>query len=82
MIQVFLPNSELVEPEQPKAVSPQGDRRIGGTESGVSGDVAGSRAAQARRMYGFEFLGLTDAQREKIKAKCKVLPPFRSLIDI
>jgi hypothetical protein len=127
MIQVFLPSSELVEPEQGKTVLPQGAERRRHTrhrfsqnleiirgddeyeamtfeisEGGLSAATANIlkigelvelnlvlgerlRAIVRRKhgaMYGFEFLGLTEEQREKIKAKCKVLPPFRSLIDI
>jgi hypothetical protein len=33
-------------------------------------------------MYGFEFLELTNEQRETIKTKCKSLPPFQTLLDI
>jgi hypothetical protein len=33
-------------------------------------------------MYGFEFLGLTEEQRERIRTKCESLPLFQSLIDV
>jgi hypothetical protein len=33
-------------------------------------------------MYGFEFVGLTKEQKEKIRALCEKLPPFRSMTDI
>jgi PilZ domain len=33
-------------------------------------------------MYGFEFVGLTEEQREKIRNKCKALPLFVGLIDV
>jgi hypothetical protein len=32
-------------------------------------------------MYGFEFVGLSDQQRETIRAKCQSLPLFVSLND-
>jgi hypothetical protein len=33
-------------------------------------------------MYGFEFVGLTKEQKEKIRTLCEKLPPFRSMTDI
>jgi c-di-GMP-binding flagellar brake protein YcgR len=33
-------------------------------------------------MYGFEFVGLTKEQKEKIRALCEKLPPFQSMADI
>jgi hypothetical protein len=33
-------------------------------------------------IYGFEFVGLSEEQRNAIRTKCQDLPPFVSLIDI
>jgi hypothetical protein len=33
-------------------------------------------------MYGFEFMGLTEEQRAKIRAKCESLPLFSSMLDV
>lgn len=33
-------------------------------------------------MYGFEFVGLTDDQRGKIRKECERLPLFSSMIDV
>ena len=33
-------------------------------------------------MYGFEFEGLTDQQREHIRKQCESLPLFSSMLDV
>jgi hypothetical protein len=33
-------------------------------------------------MYGFEFVGLSDAQRDKIRKDCERLPPFSSMLNV
>lgn len=33
-------------------------------------------------MYGFEFIELTDEQRETIREKCEELPVFTSMLDV
>jgi hypothetical protein len=33
-------------------------------------------------MYGFEFVGLTEEQSAKIRAKCESLPLFTSMLDV
>ena len=33
-------------------------------------------------MYGFEFVGLTEEQSAKIRAKCESLPLFMSMLDV
>ena len=33
-------------------------------------------------MYGFEFVGLTPEQKEKIRGKCESLPLFTSMLDV
>lgn len=99
MIQIFLPKSELIGPEQ-TPTRPQGaeNRRharhrfsqnleiVRGDDEHEAMTFEISEGGLVRRkhgaMYGFEFLGLTEEQREKIRAKCKSLPPFQSLIDV
>ena len=126
MIQVFLSNSEFVEPDQKQPALPDGQEKRRHTrhrfsqsleivrgddefeamtfeisEGGLSAATAnvlrigehvelhpvlGYRLAAIIRnktgaMYGFEFAGLTDEQRETIRAKCRSLPVFVSLND-
>lgn len=33
-------------------------------------------------MYGFEFLGLTEMQKQTIQRKCETLPIFSSMLDV
>jgi c-di-GMP-binding flagellar brake protein YcgR len=51
------------------------------------GPVIGERVkAIVRRkqgaMYGFEFIGLSDGQREEIRKTCEKLPLFQSLLNV
>jgi hypothetical protein len=33
-------------------------------------------------MYGFEFVGISEGTREKIREICRELPPFMSMLDL
>jgi c-di-GMP-binding flagellar brake protein YcgR len=33
-------------------------------------------------MYGFEFVGISEGTREKIREICRGLPPFMSMLDL
>ena len=57
-----------------------------GEEDGlVSGDGGRVKAVVRRKngtMYGFEFVGLSEEQREKIRKACEKLPLFQTLLDV